>query len=544
MPNIVQYEAKGELTPSDKGIQAAEVAGRRLGTFGQQIKGDLDQFGQQVEEHMAVMETSELYKTGTELRLNLQTKYDQESGLPENRSDPHFGDRFMAEVGPTLDQWGAGVNTRKGKELAAVMKGNIRNDIFNHVAAGQSEMDAAHVHDNLNQTINTLSAGLQLDPSEANLNRTLDTARTAIQGMTSAIPDVKTREEVATQLTNERLPQIVTSRYQSVFESVKQQVGATGDETKSAAYDQAGKDIAAQVGFQYLPPEVQARLSGARDEAVRQGMELYKAHDAVQRKADGDAFDAEITRIETSMYKSNGAGGVTMTVTPEMLDAAQRAARMPGAKQFPGRVESLFNAMHVATQDQIDGKERTTDRSTYLSLANRIGSTTNPLTKSEVDDQRLKLSNDDYKFLREGASDSKLANPKINHAITELHRWEEQIKPMIDKSDPLGGSIDQQGAEKFSYFAWDAEEAFRKAIAGGAEPDAAVQSLTDPHNPRGLYHFIPNYQTTNKQGLAGVLAATRPGGVVQTAPVPGGVRADHSPAQPGESPAAYLKRTQ
>jgi hypothetical protein len=55
---------------------------------------------------MAIMETSELYKTGTELKMNLQTRYEKESALPENRNDPHFGDRFMAEVGPQLDQWG------------------------------------------------------------------------------------------------------------------------------------------------------------------------------------------------------------------------------------------------------------------------------------------------------------------------------------------------------------------------------------------------------------------------------------------------------
>jgi hypothetical protein len=217
---------------------------------------------------------------------------------------------------------------------------------------------------------------------------------------------------------------------------------------------------------------------------------------------------------------------------------------MPGAKQHPERIENLLNVLHTATQDQIDGKERTTSQPAYLALSQRIGSTTNPLTKAEVDEQFKSLSTTDYHFLREAASDSKTANPKISHAESELHRWMEQIKPMIEKSDPLAGVIDQQGAEQFSYFSWGAEQAFRKAVASGMDPDAAVQGLTNPHNPKGLYGAIPTYQTTNKAGLAGVLAATRPEGTIVSAPVPGGVHGGAPPAAlPGESPGAYLKRT-
>ena len=545
MPNIVEYNAAGELAPSDKGIQAAELAGRRIGAFGQQLDQSLHGIGNQIDQHMAVMETSELYKTGTELRLNLQQRYDQESALPQNRNNPHFADQFMAEVGPQLDQWGSGASTDHGKMLAGTLKASIRNEIFNHVSAGQSAMDTAHVEDNLNQTINGLGSGLITDPSEGNLSRTLGAAKDAISGMTMNIPDVPTRERVTSELVAQRLPQLVASRYQGVAESIKEQVAQTGDVAQSPAYGQMGKDIASQLGFEYLSPEVQAKLSGVRDEAMRQGQELYKTADAMQRRKQGDDFDAALIPIETSMFKPNGAGGVTMVVSPDTLDAVQRAAAMPGAKQYPGRIESLLNAMHTATQDQLAGKETTTDHGLYVGLSSRIGSTTNPLTKAEVDDARAssKLSDSDYHFLREAASDSKSANPKTAHAITELHRWLEQVKPMIDKSDPLAGSIDQQGTEKFSYFSWDAEAAFRKSIAAGNDPDAAVQGLTDPHNARGLYSYIPQYQTTNKQGLAGVLAATKPGGAILTAPVPGGAHGGPAPAMAGESPAAYLKRT-
>lgn len=497
---------------------------------------------------MAVMETSELYKTGTELRLNLQQKYEQESALPENRNNPHFGDQFMAEVGPQLDKWGDGVQTDHGKMLAAEMKAQIRTEVFHHVVGGQAEMDAAHVHDNMTGTLNTLGAGLITDPSEANLDRTMGTAKDAIQGMTMAIPDVATRERVSSELQEQYLPSLVIARYRGVAESIKNQVAATGGET-SPALDQFKKDVASQVGFSYLKPEQQSALSSLGDEAVRQGQEQFKAKDATARKAESDDFDAALLPIETGLFHSNGAGGVTMAVTPESLAAVQRAAAMPGAKQHPERIEALLNAMHTATQDKLAGKETTTNHAAYVSLSSRIGSTTDPLTKAEVDTLRAKnkLSDTDYHFLREAASDSKSANPKINHALEELHRWQTEVKPMIDKSDPLAGSVDQQGTEKFSYFTWDTETALRKAIASGEDPDKAVQRLTDPRNARGYYKFIPQYQTTNKQGLAGVMQMIKPDGVQPQAPLPGGgapgTAAGPPPPMKGESPAAYLKRT-
>ena len=108
MPNIQEYTATGEITPSDKGIQTAEMAGRRIGMFYHQIGESIEGAAHSIEQHMAVMETSELYKTGTELKQNLQDSYDTQSALPENRSDPHFKDRFMATVGPQIDKWASG----------------------------------------------------------------------------------------------------------------------------------------------------------------------------------------------------------------------------------------------------------------------------------------------------------------------------------------------------------------------------------------------------------------------------------------------------
>lgn len=336
MPNIIEYSAKSEINPSDKGIQGAEQAARVYAQTGRSLAGNVRDVTDAVEQHMAVMETSELYKTGAELKMNLQTRYEQESALPENRNDPHFGDRFMAEIGPQLDQWGNGADTDHGKMLATTLKTSIRNEIFNHVAAGQSEMDAAHVQDNAVQTMNTLGSGLITDPSAGNLDRTLGTAKNTIQGMTMSIPDVGTREQVASELTARYLPQLVTARYQGVAESIKNQIAETGAET-SPALQQLDKDVAAQLGFQYLSPETQAKITTLGAAAVRQGQELFTSKAATAKAQSTEAGRADYAKLHNVITNLalNGQGP-----TPELIDAAQDYARHYGATN-PGEVASL-----------------------------------------------------------------------------------------------------------------------------------------------------------------------------------------------------------
>lgn len=540
MPNIIEYASQSDINPSDKGIQAADNAGRRLGQYGDEIGRTFKQFGHMVEDHMAVMETSELYKTGTELRINLQQKYAEESALPQNRNDPHFGDRFMAEVGPQLDKWGSHALTDHGQQLAATLKANIRNEIFNHVASGQSAMDTAHVIDNGNQTINSLGSGLLLDPSEANLSRTLGTAKDAIQGMTMAIPDVETRERVASELTSQAAPQLVIARYRGVAESIKNQVAETGDAAKAPAYDQLGKDIAGQVGFQYLKPEQQQQLVALRDEAVRQGQELYRTGQVEVRRKQDEAVEGAVMQVESSMFQPNGAGGVTVAITPDHLRAMQQIVGLPGAERHRGAIEALGNAMHTATQDQIEGKERTTDQQSFATLFSRVGSTSNPLTKAEVDLQREHLSNKDWQFLRDSAADSKLAQPKVQHAMTELNHWLDTIvKPQIVKSN-MYGATDPAGAAQFGYFSWYAQDRLRRFIDSGQDPEASLSVLTDPKGPNSYYRDMPRYMSNNKQGLANILEAVKPSGGGKLPAVPG---SGPAPRAAGESPEAYLKRT-
>lgn len=548
-PNIIEYSSTGEITPSDKGIQAAELAGRRLGLYGHELAEDVKGVQDALQQHLGLIEVSHIAKNFSDGEAVLADSWSQLTSDPNLKNRPDLASTFMREkVEPFIEQMQGLAGTEVGKQYALATGDRIRQQFWRETAGDQATINGHVVSQNADRVGNNATVSVARDPSQINYDAQAKNIHSTADYMSSLMPErpgeAGRREEWRENYIATHMHDLNVSRYQSMAAAVTQDVAQTGDASKSAAYDEAKKIYAGDTEAQnWVKGPEWVELGRQLDEAVNRGREQYNAADAAQRRKDSEDFESALLPIETGMFKPNGAGGVTMAVTPDVLAEINRIAAMPGAKQHAGEVRDLLNAVHQATQDQLEGKERVSDHGIYTTLSSRIGSTTSPLTKAEVDQNFEKLSTTDYHFLRDAASDSKTANPKINHALTELHRWQEQVKPMIDKSNPIMGSLDQQGTEKFSVFAWDSEQALRRAIASGEDPDRAVERLTDPRNPRGFYHFIPQYQTTTKSTLDTIVQITKPGGVQPIPAPPGGVRHDAVPPRmPGESFDAYDKR--
>lgn len=552
MPNIVEYTSKSELAPSDKGINAAVDAGRLYGQIGHQIGHDvggaLNKISDAVERHMAIMESSELYKTGTEFKLNTITKYEQQSALPENRGNPHFGDRFMAEIGPQIDAWGDGAKTEHGKMLAATLKASIRNEIFNHVASGQSEMDAAHVQDNLTQTMNMLGSGLITDPSEANLTKTLGTAKYAIDGMTMAIPDVGARENMASQFAERYMPNLVATRYGGVAESIKNQIAETGGDT-SPALGQLNKDIKNQVGFQYLSPDMQIKISKLPDDAVRQGQELYNSKNATAKAQATEAGKAEYGQLHNVMTNLALAG---QGPTPELIDQAAAYANKRSATN-PGEVASLddfiLRARDRAQSNAVQPYSQATRDSIQAGFSLPTGdprrSSLASLTKAYSHGQ---ITKEDFSGFTEilNKLDKPETDPAFKPAWDAFVRWRDmQIQGI--------GSVNQPGtAAARAAFIHDSTASFM-ARGKGKDWDHALKGVTDPNIPGNFGGTIKaeynkaanvqdavgwlksNWHTWDENGRASPLAyPTSHSGGKPAAP-------NHAPA-PAPTPAADLKK--
>lgn len=504
MPNIIEYTSKSNITPSDKGINAAADAGRHYGRVANEIGRDINRgihdIGDAVEKHMTVMETSELYKTGTELKLSLQKRYQEESALPENRNDPHFGDRFMAEVAPLLDEWGEGAKTDHGKMLAVTLKSGIRNEVFGHVAAGQAEMDAAHVDDNLTQTRNLLGTGLVTDPSTANLERTLGTMRDTIQGMTAAIPDVDMRERMASQMTSQFLPQLVAARYQGVAESIKNQISESGGET-SPALEQLNKDIAAQVGFQYLSPDQQAQVSAVGKEAVHQGQVLFNSKAATakaQMVEAGKADYAEIHNVMTNLAL-NGQGP-----TPELVAAAQEYARKYGASN-PGEAASLdsfiLSGQDRAQRDTVQPFNQQTRDNIQAGFSLPSGDPRRPTLASLTNAYSHGLiTKEDFAGYTQilGKIDKPESDPSFKAAWEGLQRWQKM------QAEAIGGANYPGSAAARARFIYDSTQNFMARGKASGDWERTLERVTDARIPGNFANetMIGVYKRAAQQGDA------------------------------------------
>ncbi len=495
MPNIVEYTSKSEITPSDKGINAAQDAGRLYGRVGDQIGRDINRGVQKVadavERHMAIMEASELYKTGTELKQNLQTRYEKESALPENRNDPHFGERFMAEVGPLLDEWGKGVSTDHGKQLAITLGAGIRNEIFNHVAAGQSEMDAAHVQDNLTQTVNSLGSGLITDPSAINLSRTIGTAKDAIQGMTMAIPDVRMREQVASELTARYLPQLVIARYRGVAESIKNQIAENGGET-SPARQQLDKDVAAQLGFQYISPENQEKITELGAEAVHAGQELYRSKQATIKSQTVEAGKTAFAQIHNIVTELALEG---KPPTPDVVNAIHNFSQMYGASN-PGEAASLddylLRTRGMAQKNAVQPYNQQVRDKIQAGMALPKGDPRRPTEHSLLQAySHGQITAEDLSMYTNMLDkvDRPEKDPAFGPAHAQFVRWQNQMLQLI------GGNNMPGTAAARAQFLHDSMVNFMAWGRKDGDWDKTLSRVTDPHNPSSFGgHMIKMYQ--------------------------------------------------
>jgi len=112
------------------------------------------------------------------------------------------------------------------------------------------------------------------------------------------------------------------------------------------------------------------------------------------------------------------------------------------------------------------------------------------------------------------------------------------VEPMIDKSNPLMGKIDQTGKQKLYEFTQDLEKGMAEDRKSGLNP----RERMDPSSPRymGKPEALQPYTKTISESLAGRTKQLSP---TQQPILPAPNLPRVTPRLPGESPEEYLKRT-
>lgn len=511
MPNIATYESKSDLTPSDKGINAAADAARvyqyTANQIGHDISKGLHDIGDAVEKHQAVMETSELYKTGTDAERNAENLWQEWSAQPENRGTPHAGDRFMAEVvDPMLEQWGASVRTDHAKQIAVTLRANIRNKLFNKISADQADMEAAHVEDNHTSTRNNLGAGLITDPSGTNYRRTIGTMATANEAMTATISDVGMRERALTEYNKADFAALTVQRYEGVATSITNQIAETGGDT-SPALEQLGKDIKEQLGFEYLSPAQQTAVTKIGEQAVSRGQELFNSRNATAKSkliAEGNAAYAEIHH-EITRLAIAGQGP-----TPELIESAQAFSRRYGATNA-GQAASLddfiMQGQDRAQRNTVQPFDQNVRDSIQTGFSLPKGDPRRPTLASLVQAySHGQITDDDLKGYSEilNKLDKPTEDPSFAPAWQQFQRWQNTMVQSIGQTN----STQYPGtAAARAQFIHDSTANFMARGRTNGDWEKTLSLVTDPHNRGSFANIMGPYQRASQYPYAAKLLA-------------------------------------
>lgn len=556
MPNIRTYQNKIDgLQTNDRAVTAAAEAGRTIGraynNIGDSIESVVNtgvKLYDTFQEHKAREEMSHGLASSAQVVANLTDEWN-ETAKGADPNDPTTAEKWREEtLNPVLDDWANSFQTEKGKLWATEKVAQMRQHFFEKTAADQSLLAGAAAVKNLDDFTNSSSNAAEKDPSSVDM----------WLGMAEDMADVTVKS----------LPKLTPAQALKVREDLR--LNARKQVLVGGFYGMARAN----------PDEAIKRLDGgygandltaAEREQLRNHAETEKRAKEADAKAGIAAAKADLKSKATSALAGLQLGLVDDRGEPRP-DPQLNRKLIDLQRQFPGLLDpsdirALQNANSSAIEHEINGTFVQTDNSTWQMLASKIG---NGLTHTMVNQAAAqdKLSNKDRAFLNQ-AVENETSDPAKNHSLSQLNQNIELLKQTITKSNPLQGKLDPDGDKYYYLFHYQMFQQFNTMVAGGMSPDEAVQKLTDPKNPFGVYLQAPRYTKTMQQSIDdtqkfGVMGSrptpAGPGRGVQTLPdgskVSGmavvlpdgrvGMRPfpkPPEPRKPGESAADYLART-
>ncbi len=541
MPNIREFNAPDNLglSPSSLGVDAAAGAARRIGsayneagdaasTVGNQFARNLDSSiraaGDVVvkyAEHREISQgAAELAKTTDAL-----TKIWNDAAKNADPNDPTVAAKFRETVvEPTLAKYGDGFLTEGGQKWAEGQVQSLRKHLQTKSDADMGTLAANAVAVNFRQTANTLSNTAMNDPSA--VDHLLNTIDSSVGAMVDSSPNLRGADaaKARMQLTEKAKEDIVKSGAIGAIQR------ARDPEAEAQRWGEKYPQYISGSDLKMLSANARAQLRADRaDETnarVLQEREALKASDEretkyLQKLYSDDA--KEVSQVSTKAIVNDPT--LTRTAKERMIGVVNREFKPETAAQV-----SNGNAMELL--DRLRRPEGDPERIDSL----------DPLYKARIDG---KLNKTDFEMLRKEFTE--VRTPEGEKLTTRKTAFMTAVKSSITGSNPLMGKIDKDGDLNSYRLMVDLDTKIAEFKKAGKNP----YDLLDPSKPdyMGRPEALRPYQKTLQESIqsqARSLTArsknlTGDGGTVT------GIEVTNAPAisprKPGESPAAYLKRT-
>lgn len=531
MPNIKTYDQPSlGLNPTEVGVEATARAAGRAGAFFNQVASATEAVGNQFArgvssavrdagdvvvrfaEHKEISQGAAAYAALND-RLTQQWNERAKTADP---NDPTVAAKFREEVlEPELEKYRGGFLTEGGQKFAEARVDNLRNHMFEKTAADMSSLAAKAVETNMRTTANSLSNTAMRDPTA--VPHLLAQSDALVNDLVESAPNLKgaASAKVRMDLTERMKENIVKA-------------GAVGAIQNSPDPEKTAQEWGAKYP-QYINGAELKQLAGAARTEIRARRVDAAYTEHLQEKAAQKASDARETDYLQRLYsddpKEQGQVSTRAIVNDPALNrvAKERMLGIVNREMKPETAAQESNDNYVRILEDI-----------------RSGKITdiNDIYKARIDN---KINRADFNQARQDFIDFR--SPEGQRVGQAEEQFITAVKPMIDKSNPLMGKVDQDGPLNVYRLRMDIKRKVEEYRKAGKD----WRDLFDPSKPdfMGKPESIAPYQKPLSQSVSDTArrltgGAVTPPNVAGAPPLPA---PKIEPRKPGESPADYLKRT-
>lgn len=499
MPNIRELNAPSDLAirPDDRAMEATANAGRRISALyssaaestmsvGRTASSTIQDLGNTAVRFMDNREISNGAKNFATLMAGLDAEWNKRVSSADP-NDPSVAEKFLEEVvNPRLDRMREGFNTENSTRFAETQIQHLRTHFVSKTSSDMATLAGVAAKSNINTLTNQLSNAAISDPSS--LRTSLKLVESSIGAMVDSSPTLSgvNAGKMKLELTEAAQAAIVKAAA----------IGAITANPEAGLKKFSGPEYSKYISGTELKQLEQQARAVQRAERVD---ENYRRKNAELAKE--EASEAREGEYLQKLHSDdpNERGSVTArAIANDFTLTRQARERMIGIVERETKPEAAAKVSNAAATElisRIRAPEGDPRRITDL------GPVYDAYEKGQLNKSDLKFVRDEFTNLR---------SPEGQALGREQDEFIKSVKPLIDKSNPLLGKIDQSGPQQVYAFTMALRKKIDEYRRAGKDP----RDLMDPSKPdyMGSPAALAAYQKPLQQSLQDTAKALRGGG--------------------------------
>lgn len=526
MPNIRDISAPTDLgiRPDDRAMEATANSGRRISALystaaeatnsvGRTANSTIQDVGGTVVKYVDNQEISRGASQFATLMAGLDSEWNKRVSTSDP-NDPSVREKFLEEVvNPRLEKMREGFNTERSTQFAESQIQQLRTHFVQKTGADMATLAGVAAKTNINNLTNQLTNAAMSDPSS--LRTSLKLVENSIGSMVDSSPTLKGVDagRLKVELTDAAQASIVKAAAIGAIAANPEKGLAQFSKPEYAKYISA-TDLK-QLEQQAKTVERAKRVD---ENYALQNQKMFKQEASDNREGEYmQKLHSDDPKEKASVSAAAIANDFTLT-----REARQRMINIVERETRPATAAKISNDTANDLMSRIRAPEGDPRRITDL----------NPVLDAYV---KGLLNKSDYKFLTEEFKN--LRTPEGEELGKQQDEFIKSVKPMIDKSNPLMGKIDQSGAMQMYAFTLALKKKVDEYRKAGKDP----RDLMDPSKPdfMGSPSALGQFQKPLQQSLADVASSLRTGPSVPISGAPAPSASNPPPSLKGIASLTY-----